>query len=98
MTNAVRYAATPITIVVSLVDGIAEVAVTDREPVAGRVHFDAPAPDLDPDALAEGGRGLAIVAALADDCGVVQLPDGKRVWFRRWLAHNPISSGGAFPG
>jgi hypothetical protein len=32
---------------------------------------------------AEGGRGLEIVAALADDWGVYPLPDGpgKTIWF-----------------
>lgn len=29
----------------------------------------------------EGGRGLALVAALADDWGVEQVPGGKFVWF-----------------
>lgn len=29
----------------------------------------------------EGGRGLALVAALADDWGVQQVPGGKFVWF-----------------
>lgn len=30
---------------------------------------------------AEGGRGLALVAALADDWGVQLVPGGKYVWF-----------------
>ena len=30
---------------------------------------------------AEGGRGLALVAALADDWGVERVPGGKYVWF-----------------
>ena len=29
----------------------------------------------------EGGRGLALVAALADDWGIEQVPGGKFVWF-----------------
>jgi anti-sigma regulatory factor (Ser/Thr protein kinase) len=32
-------------------------------------------------AEAEGGRGLAIVASLADDWGVEEVPTGKSVWF-----------------
>jgi len=33
-----------------------------------------------------GGRGLALVDALADDWGVDDLPDGKAVWFRLRVA------------
>lgn len=34
-----------------------------------------------------GGRGVALVDALADDWGVDDLPDGKAVWFRLRVAH-----------
>ena len=31
---------------------------------------------------AEGGRGLRLVELVADEWGVVDLPEGKQVWFR----------------
>jgi anti-sigma regulatory factor (Ser/Thr protein kinase) len=35
----------------------------------------------------EGGRGLALVAALADDWGVERVPGGKYVWFELVARH-----------
>ena len=72
--NAVRHAGTDMiltvtsgpSIVVSLRDGRRDLC---RPPVT----------DLDD--LAEGGRGLNIVAAVAFDWGVAATRDGKNVWF-----------------
>ncbi|GAB2955831.1 ATP-binding protein [Streptomyces pseudoechinosporeus] len=55
--------------------GGVRVAVYDRNPVhpcpQGRVGGDA-----------EGGRGLLLVASLADGFGVTEVEPGKGVWFR----------------
>ena len=45
-----------------------------RRPVPGAAATPAP------DHSAEGGRGLALIAALAEAWGCEPLPDGKRVW------------------
>lgn len=48
------------------------------------VGMEDPSPELPrvlpPDAFRPGGRGLAIVSAIASDWGVIPLPTGKRVW------------------
>ncbi|OUC81620.1 hypothetical protein CA984_41810 [Streptosporangium minutum] len=64
------------------------VRVTDHGPGQPR--------HLDLGVEAVHGRGLTIVAALADDSGVIPLPDrpGKTVWARWRLPHrNLIPSG-----
>lgn len=40
-----------------------------------------------------GGRGLALVDALADDWGVDDHPDGKAVWFRLRVANEEQDGG-----
>jgi anti-sigma regulatory factor (Ser/Thr protein kinase) len=52
--------------------------------VVVRVQDPSPEPPrlLPPDALRPGGRGLAIVSAIARDWGVQQLATGKQVWAR----------------
>ncbi|MEU0991518.1 ATP-binding protein [Streptomyces sp. NPDC005953] len=53
------------------------IEVSDEGPGLPRT----PAP-VDPEGLDEGGRGLLLIAALADRWGVVPLtPTGKTVWF-----------------
>lgn len=52
-----------------------EVAVYDRSPVP-------PCPRGDVGGEAEGGRGLLLVASLADGFGVTRARSGKGVWFR----------------
>jgi anti-sigma regulatory factor (Ser/Thr protein kinase) len=54
-------------------DGWLRIAVTDGSavrPVVGELRGDQPR-----------GRGMQIVAAIADDWGVEDAGDGKRVWF-----------------
>ena len=46
--------------------------------------------------LPEGGRGLAIVAALADEWGITETADGKRVW-ARWSAQPRSERSGLNP-
>lgn len=73
--NAVRYARTEVLIQVSAGTQVT-IAVVDRDPALHRpVH-----PGHD-DLLAESGRGLRIVAAVADDWGIEARTGGKSVWF-----------------
>lgn len=55
----------------------------DRTRVRVEVGDDDPAHPRVPEQLggAESGRGMLIVAALASDWGVVDVPGGKVVWF-----------------
>ncbi len=74
VTNAVIHARSSAELLVSVGDGVVRVEVSDDDatPPTRRA--------LDPQSAA--GRGIAIVAQLAADWGVEQVPDdGKRVWF-----------------
>jgi anti-sigma regulatory factor (Ser/Thr protein kinase) len=74
VTNAVRYAPGPLQLGVSCTEGCLVVSVQDANPEPPRPRR-AQAREL-------GGRGLALVGALADHWGVRQMPnDGKAVWF-----------------
>jgi anti-sigma regulatory factor (Ser/Thr protein kinase) len=75
--NAVQHARTPFRVTIDLADGTLRVEVTDSggdRPKAG--------PMPPPGSLR--GRGLPIVASLADDWGVVpsRPGPGKGIWFR----------------
>lgn len=86
LANAVTYGEAPIRLSLWLgKDGLC-VRVTDHGPERPRhLHLDVEAVH---------GRGLGIVAALADDTGVTALPDGpgKTVW-ARWLLAGHDSGG-----
>ncbi len=72
--NAVRHAHTPFTVTMSL----------DDAALRGAVHDYNPRPPVlrTPSADDLGGRGIYLVAALADRWGVDQhAGDGKTVWF-----------------
>lgn len=72
-TNALVHGAGDVRVAVHEVGGSLRVEVADDgagEPVLR---------DAGPDA--EGGRGMALVAALADAWGVEPLPGGKTIWF-----------------
>ena len=73
VTNAVVHAASAPNVAIHLLPDRVHVEVSDRDstPVTTR----AATPD------AESGRGLALVEALAERWGQVELPDGKVVWF-----------------
>ena len=71
-TNAVRHARSPFRVSISRVDEIITLMVHD-----GSDDFAEPR-RLSPDA--EGGRGLALVAALCPSWGTEVVPDGKIVW------------------
>jgi len=74
VTNAVEHARTPFTVTADLTGGRLRVEIRDgctTQPVAR----------LSPSATDISGRGLLIVASLADRWGVRQAFGGKSVWF-----------------
>lgn len=72
VTNAVRHAGTDLLVELSFLDEAVLLAVSDGST--------RPAYPKNPALLAEGGRGLALVDALATRWGVTANPYGKRVW------------------
>lgn len=74
VTNAVRHAGTEMRVALELRDGALTVSVHDRGPGLPRL---VPAAER-----RLGGRGLAIVARLAEAWGVVVEDGGKAVWCR----------------
>jgi anti-sigma regulatory factor (Ser/Thr protein kinase) len=74
VTNAVLHARGPITVSAAYVDSILRVEVHDTD-----TH---PIPVLrKPSASTQTGRGLHLVALLADRWAIVPTPAGKTVWF-----------------
>jgi hypothetical protein len=59
-----------------VVDTGATFSVTDGHPV-----LRSPVGPAHSDTLAESGRGLQIIAAIADDWGIRTMAGGKQVWF-----------------
>jgi anti-sigma regulatory factor (Ser/Thr protein kinase) len=74
VTNAVVHAASAPNVAIHLMPDRVHVEVADDDD-SSELHPVHASPD------AEGGRGLALVEALADRWGQVALPDGKVVWF-----------------
>lgn len=72
VTNAVLHAGTPLEVTVRHTGGAVRVEVADES-------ITRPAP-RDADEDADTGRGLRLVATLADGWGVDARPDGKAVW------------------
>lgn len=77
VTNAVRHGRPPVQLTVLLRRGAVQVDVRDHDPAPPGT---SPLPDDD----AESGRGVAIVAGLADASGVEQLPDDGKVVHARF--------------
>jgi len=79
VTNAVVHAGTPIDLTLRLVPGeghaLLHLGVRDGLPVAP-----IPAPASPPGQTADGGRGLLVVAAFADEWGTCVSHAGKVVW------------------
>ena len=72
--NAVKHARTPVVLELARDDRHLTVTVADGErELASQVQQHA---------LAESGRGLRIVAAVATEWGVERRDDGKALWFR----------------
>jgi anti-sigma regulatory factor (Ser/Thr protein kinase) len=77
VTNAVVHAHTAVELLAARDDtGGLRVDVYDRAPAD---HLEPQPRRADP--VAEGGRGLAIVASLATSWGVDEAGNGKSVWF-----------------
>ncbi|MFJ8506956.1 ATP-binding protein [Streptomyces avermitilis] len=73
VTNAVRHAGTgKVSLSVQLVQAGLRIEVDDSNPVLPQLCL--------PDEYAENGRGLFLVAALADRYGAEPTPTGKRCW------------------
>lgn len=82
--NAVVHAASGPGVVLAVTDGLVEVDVADSEHRLPRPAKPGLEGGVLPEEalLADGGRGLLLVDALADEWGATRLADGKRVWFR----------------
>jgi anti-sigma regulatory factor (Ser/Thr protein kinase) len=78
VTNALRHGGGARELLVDVVPGAVTVSVSDGSS-APPLQRDQ---SLTLEVLPENGRGLLLVAALADDWGWAQEPLGKRVWFR----------------
>jgi anti-sigma regulatory factor (Ser/Thr protein kinase) len=70
-TNAVLHAGTPFTVSVGVYDREVDIAVCDESPQL---------PNRESSGEDETGRGLLLVATLADKWTAEKLPIGKRVW------------------
>ncbi|MEH0470961.1 ATP-binding protein [Streptomyces sp. B21-097] len=82
VTNAVQYAGTgSVSLVVCLDKAVVRIEVCDTSPVL-------PQPAL-PDADSEGGRGLFLVATLADRYHAEPTETGKRCWAELDLTSKP---------
>ena len=89
--NAVVHARSAPAVSLAVGWGSLEAGVSDRDPrlgrtpgavppaVAGRVARGSHHPDRD---MADSGRGLSLLDALADEWGTARLSRGKQVWFR----------------
>jgi anti-sigma regulatory factor (Ser/Thr protein kinase) len=83
VTNALCHSSGPYEVSVGFGPHSATVTVSDS--ARGRPHRGDPARLTERDPVgdvAEHGRGLLLVAALADSWGWQGTPHGKRVWFR----------------
>ncbi len=76
VTNAIRHAKSGPAITATIAGGLFEVGVTDGRP------DEVPQVFSTEDPTRVGGRGMAIVEALAADWGTTVYPKAKHVWFR----------------
>jgi len=73
VTNAVKYGAAPVWLLIELRPGLVHASVSDSCTELPRRR------GADPDA--EGGRGLLVLDALASSWGAVSAGSGKYLWF-----------------
>lgn len=90
VTNAVLHARTNLELSYAYDHANVEVGVRDLDIRPWQPPPSPHAPDSWP-ALSLGGRGLAIVAAIADEWGVTETEDGKQIW-ARWLSSGPCQN------
>jgi anti-sigma regulatory factor (Ser/Thr protein kinase) len=91
VTNSVLHADSDVTVTVAVADGLVEVGVADGSQVLPNQRTG--------NAQEEGGRGLWLVALVAEEWGIVSMPAGKQVWFRLdvgidWPHRTECSCGG----
>ena len=94
VTNAIVHAGTDSTISIVLSDEHLDVMVTDlapRQPSAsGRLaQIPNAGTAVRAEPLAESGRGLQIIDALAHSWGMLDLTVGKQLWFRLHVERSP---------
>ena len=88
--NAVRHAGTDLVLTVAM-DGVVTIAIHDGHPELRRPVV------ADAGYLAENGRGLHIVAAIAQDWGITTAANGKVVWFSLALPDEAEPDADVFP-
>lgn len=81
VTNAVVHAHSPPAVSMSVAEGTLEIGVSDRVLLLPAAPEAAGDPGTDTALVGEGGRGLLLVALLADTWGCTRLSMGKHVWF-----------------
>ncbi|MCX4455759.1 ATP-binding protein [Streptomyces sp. NBC_01728] len=82
VTNAVRHAGTGhVSMTVRLIATVLRIEVCDSSPVLPQLGL--------PDECSENGRGLFLVAALADQYGAEPTSTGKRCWAEIALPTSP---------
>jgi anti-sigma regulatory factor (Ser/Thr protein kinase) len=91
VTNALVHARTEVQVAVAVADGVAEIGVTDGAPGVPEQRISS--------YPSEGGRGLRLVDAVAQEWGVANVGSGKQVWFRldvsdEWPYRNSCPCGG----
>jgi len=74
VTNAIVHGAAPVELALRYEDGAVTIEVSDGDSRTDAVQ------QRDPDRAELGGRGLGVVAFLADRWGTRSLPAGKAVW------------------
>lgn len=89
VTNAIVHAQSPVHVTAAVADGVLEVAVGDHDRHAPRVRRSSePGSALtealvrDRGLLSEGGRGLPLADAMADEWGIAIINGGKQMWYR----------------
>jgi anti-sigma regulatory factor (Ser/Thr protein kinase) len=84
VTNALLHAGTGLSLTVAVGEGALEIAVGDHDHLSSasvKAHLSGLA-DAHDNVIAEGGRGLLLIDALADAWGVDQDDHQKWVWVR----------------
>jgi anti-sigma regulatory factor (Ser/Thr protein kinase) len=90
VTNAIRHGRPPIVLTIRFDAGALVIEVVDSgpgQPVPRQV-----------DANAERGRGLSIVGQVADEWGVREMTEGKRVWCTLAVRTAPLGRRSSFDG